>query len=130
MGWAARNRNRSLQVLVVGATNRPGNLDGAMTRPGRLDTLLFVPPPDIQTRIKILETYLRGVPNKEVDIESIAERTENYSGADLENLVKESVLQLLSEVGMSAECLTMENIERVLETFRPSLGSRIGDYKL
>jgi len=130
MGGKEQESFTSGQVLVVGATNRPGNLDGAMTRPGRLDTLLFVPPPDIQTRIKILETYLRGVPNKEVDIESIAERTENYSGADLENLVKESVLQLLSEVGMSAECLTMENIERVLETFRPSLGSRIGDYKL
>ena len=63
----------------MGATNRPGQLDSALTRPGRLDTLVYVPPPDRDTRLKILETYLKPVPKDILDITQLADRLE-YKG--------------------------------------------------
>ena len=109
------------QVLVVGATNRPGSLDSALTRPGRLDTLLYIPPPDLPTRIKIFQTYLKKVPHNDLDIPLIAQKCDNYSGADLENLIKESVLYLLSNEGLDSQELRLDHVMAVLKDYRPSL---------
>ncbi|XP_023349428.1 spermatogenesis-associated protein 5-like protein 1 [Eurytemora carolleeae] len=130
MGGKEQDGLCSGQVLVIGATNRPGVLDSALTRPGRLDSHIYIPPPDRLTRMKILETYLNKVPNKGLDLENIAERTENYSGADLENLVKESVLHLLSQEGMDALELKSEHMETVLNLYRPSLPHNLSQYML
>lgn len=71
-------------VFVIGATNRPEQLDNALCRPGRLDTLVYVPLPDEASRIGILTAQLRKTPvAPDVDINYIASRTHGYSGADL-----------------------------------------------
>ena len=46
-------------IFVIGATNRPDMIDQAMLRPGRLDKLLYVPLPDDQGRVDILQTLIR-----------------------------------------------------------------------
>lgn len=48
-------------VFVIGATNRPDILDNAITRPGRLDQLIYIPLPDLDSRISIFEANLRKV---------------------------------------------------------------------
>jgi transitional endoplasmic reticulum ATPase len=71
-------------VFVIGATNRPEQLDNALCRPGRLDTLVYVPLPDEASRISILKAQLRKTPvASDVDINYIASRTHGFSGADL-----------------------------------------------
>ncbi|KAL8851360.1 MAG: hypothetical protein Q9221_003727 [Calogaya cf. arnoldii] len=71
-------------VFVIGATNRPEQLDNALCRPGRLDTLVYVPLPDEASRIGILKAQLRKTPvAPDVNIEYIASRTHGFSGADL-----------------------------------------------
>ena len=71
-------------VFVIGATNRPEQLDNALCRPGRLDTLVYVPLPDEASRISILRAQLRKTPvASDVNIEYIASRTHGFSGADL-----------------------------------------------
>lgn len=71
-------------VFVIGATNRPEQLDNALCRPGRLDTLVYVPLPDEASRIGILKAQLRKTPvAADVNIEYIASRTHGFSGADL-----------------------------------------------
>lgn len=71
-------------VFVIGATNRPEQLDNALCRPGRLDTLVYVPLPDEVARISILKAQLRKTPvAPDVDINYIASRTHGFSGADL-----------------------------------------------
>lgn len=71
-------------VFVIGATNRPEQLDNALCRPGRLDTLVYVPLPDEASRIGILKAQLRKTPvADDVNIEYIASRTHGFSGADL-----------------------------------------------
>jgi transitional endoplasmic reticulum ATPase len=71
-------------VFVIGATNRPEQLDNALCRPGRLDTLVYVPLPDEASRISILRAQLRKTPvASDVDLAYIASRTHGFSGADL-----------------------------------------------
>ncbi|RLG44301.1 MAG: AAA family ATPase, partial [Thermoproteota archaeon] len=66
-------------VVVIGATNRPDLIDPALLRPGRLERLVYVPPPDKYGRLKILKVLTKKMPlAKDVNLESIAERTENY----------------------------------------------------
>ncbi|MCL5808794.1 MAG: ATP-dependent zinc metalloprotease FtsH [Deltaproteobacteria bacterium] len=80
-------------VILVSATNRPDVLDPALLRPGRVDRQVVVPLPDVKGREKILAVHARKTPLAEdVDFAVIARGTPGFSGADIENLVNESVL--------------------------------------
>ncbi len=86
-------------VMVLGATNRPDMLDEALLRPGRLDRVIYVPPPDRESRKKIFEVYLRNkdILAKDVNIDELVDRTEGYVGADIEALVREAKLAAMRE---------------------------------
>ncbi len=86
-GVAASNEG----VLVLAATNAPWHLDPAFRRPGRFDRILFVPPPDTPARASILRLLLKGKPVGEVDCDTLAKKTEGYSGADLKAVVDVAV---------------------------------------
>jgi transitional endoplasmic reticulum ATPase len=74
-------------VFFVGATNRPELLDEALLRPGRLDQLIYIPLPDHDSRVSILEATLKKSPlAKNISINFIAQKTEGFSGADLAEL--------------------------------------------
>ena len=79
-------------VFVIGATNRPEQLDNALCRPGRLDTLVYVPLPNEPSRASILSAQLRKTPvAPDVDIKYIASRTHGFSGADLGFITQRAV---------------------------------------
>jgi len=85
-------------VVVVAATNRPDLIDPALLRPGRFDKLVYVPPPDFEARLEILKIHTKYLPlAPDVDLYELAKATENYSGADLEALVREAFLLALRE---------------------------------
>ena len=91
------------KVVVIAATNRPDILDPALLRPGRFDRLIYVPPPDKAARLDILKVHTRNVPlAPDVNLETLAEKTEGYTGADLEALVREATMLVLRE--KSKEC--------------------------
>ena len=75
-------------VLVLAATNMPWDVDPAMKRPGRFSRQIFVSPPDSDGRRKMLEIKLEGVPQDGLDLAAIAQRTHNFSGADLDGLIE------------------------------------------
>ena len=80
-------------VIVLGATNRPEILDGALLRPGRFDRRVVVPPPDKDGRRKILEVHTRSLPlDDDVNLDQIASTTPGMVGADLANLANEAAL--------------------------------------
>jgi len=71
-------------VFIIGATNRPDIIDPAILRPGRLDQLIYIPLPDLPSRVQILKSNLRKSPiAKDVDLDYIAQHTNGFSGADL-----------------------------------------------
>ncbi|HVQ44444.1 MAG TPA: ATP-dependent zinc metalloprotease FtsH [Candidatus Saccharimonadia bacterium] len=80
-------------VIVMAATNRPDVLDPALLRPGRFDRRVTLDPPDLKSRVAILEVHSVGKPlEKNIDLEEIAKKTPGFSGADLENLMNEAAI--------------------------------------
>jgi SpoVK/Ycf46/Vps4 family AAA+-type ATPase len=90
------------QLLVLGATNVPWDIDPAFKRPGRFDQRLFVPPPDAAARAAILQLWLAQRPLaadvNDTAIEALAADTPDFSGADLKALVEDAVSALLQDV--------------------------------
>ncbi len=108
-------------VVVIAATNRPDMVDPALLRPGRFDRLIQVGVPDKETRKKIFEVHLRKVPiAKDVKIEKLAEKTENYSGADIQAVVREAAMNALRENKQAKE-VKWKHFEAALKKVPPSL---------
>ena len=85
-------------VVVIGATNRPDIIDPALLRPGRFDRILYVPPPDRDSRLQILKIHAKRKPLAEdVSIEQLADKTDGYTGADLASLSSAAVMLSLRE---------------------------------
>jgi len=85
-------------VVVIAATNRPDIIDPALLRPGRFDKLLYIPPPDLEARKEILKIHTRRKPlADDVNLDEIAERTEGYTGADLEAVCNTAVMLAIRE---------------------------------
>jgi SpoVK/Ycf46/Vps4 family AAA+-type ATPase len=83
-GFGADNQG----VLILAATNMPWDVDSAMKRPGRFSRTVFVPPPDVEARTKIIELKLAGIPHEGIDGRAIATATPHFSGADIDGLVE------------------------------------------
>jgi len=115
-------------VVVIGATNRPDLIDPALLRPGRLERLVYVGPPDFQSRYQILRVLTKKVPlAKDVDLRSIALMTERYSGADLAALVREAAMSALRE-DINAEKVESRHFEIAMSRVKPSLTDEILKY--
>ena len=82
-----------VNVIVLAATNRPDILDPALLRPGRFDRRVVLDPPDIIGRNAILDVHSKGKPlTSNLDLNTIAQQTPGFSGADLANLVNEAAI--------------------------------------
>jgi len=116
----------SLQnVVVIGATNRPDIVDPAILRPGRFDRLIYVPAPEEQSRLRILEIYTKNMPlSDDVDLEGLAQATKGYSGADLEALCREAAMMSLRK-NPEAEKVAYEDFKDAMEEIQPSLTSEM-----
>jgi transitional endoplasmic reticulum ATPase len=114
-------------VVVIGATNRPTLIDPALLRPGRFDELVYVGVPDMAGRRRILAIHTEGMPlANDVDLESLARRTERFTGADLEDLVRRAGLTALRR-GLDAAQVTMADFDTALTETRASVTSEMLD---
>ncbi|PZV12328.1 MAG: AAA family ATPase [Leptolyngbya sp.] len=84
-----------LNVLLIGATNRPDALDPAILRAGRLDLQLKVDLPDLDSRLAILQVHNRDRPLSSVDLTHWATHTDGWNGADLALLSNQAALQAI-----------------------------------
>ena len=109
-------------VFVLAATNHPWDVDTALRRPGRLDRTLLVLPPDRAAREAIVRFHLRDRPVEKLDLGWMAEKTEDFSGADLAHLC-ESAAELAMEESLAtgkARTIAMADFKRALKELRPS----------
>ena len=111
-GFAAADK----PVIVLAATNQPEVLDAALLRPGRFDRQVLVDRPDLSGRKTILEIYTKKVKlSNEIDLDSIAQATSGFAGADLANMVNEAALLAARGNRKSVEQQDLsEAIERVV----------------
>ena len=83
-------------VIVIGATNRPGALDPALRRPGRFDREIEIGVPDKKGRYEVIQIHTRGMPLAEdVDLKKLSDMTHGYTGADLSALGRETAMKAL-----------------------------------
>jgi transitional endoplasmic reticulum ATPase len=112
-------------VLVIGASNRAEFLDPAALRGGRFDVLLLVPPPDVDARVEILKIHTKDMPlDSGVDLMKLADMTEGFSGADIENLVREAAMAAVRH-DWKPRPVEMKHFEEALKEVRPSLSPEV-----
>ena len=108
-------------VVVIGATNRPNLIDPALLRPGRFDELIYVAVPDRAGRAHILSIHAKRMPiAADVDLEDLAARTDRFTGADLEDLVRRAGMFALRE-SIESATVTMAHFEKALSETRASV---------
>ncbi len=108
-------------VVVVGATNRPDIIDQSLLRPGRFDRLVLIPSPDEKSRLEIFKIHTKDMPlAKDVDVEMLADITENYSGADIEALCREAAMLSIRE-NEKADIVKKIHFDKALESVRASI---------
>jgi len=113
-------------VIIIASTNRPDIVDPAFFRPGRFDRLLYVTPPDEDAREKILEVHSKSMPlDDDVKLSKIAQLTEGYSGADLENVCREAGMQAIREKMEDLKTIESKHFEASLEKINSTLPADI-----
>jgi transitional endoplasmic reticulum ATPase len=106
------------KVVVIGATNRPDALDPALRRPGRFDREIEIGIPDDKGRQEILEIHTRGMPlTDEVNLNSMANVTHGFVGADLEAVCREAAMKslrnVLPEINLEESKIPIETLNKI-----------------
>lgn len=118
-------------VFVLGATNRPDQLDPALLRGGRLSRTIEIPLPDFKGRIALLQLFTAGMPLDRVDVDGLARRTAGHSGADLKALCQQAAVEALTR---SSAVVAVADFDAALvkrggpATGRPEPGRAGGPY--
>lgn len=89
--------NAKKNVFVIGATNRPDQIDPAILRPGRLDQLIYISLPDEASRLSIFTATLAKSPVDGVDLNFMAKHTNGFSGADIAEICQRAAKLAIRE---------------------------------
>lgn len=109
-------------VVVIGATNRPTLVDPALLRPGRFDELVHVGTPDEKGRERILGIHTAAMPLAEdVLLAGIAAKTDRFTGADLEDVVRRAGLNALRRAGGEVKSVTAADFADALDDSRATV---------
>jgi transitional endoplasmic reticulum ATPase len=108
-------------IFVVAATNRPDLLDLSLIRPGRIDLTIFVAPPDEQSREAILRVITKKMPlANNILLTDIAHKSDDYSGADLESLCRETAISALNRAAKKLIILN-QDFDFAFRNVKPSI---------
>ena len=96
-------------------------LDSALMRPGRFDRIVYVNVPDKKGRLSIFKIHTKNMPlDKDIDLEEFSEKTEGYTGADIESLCREAAMLALRE-DINTEKVKKKDFEKAMEKVSPSV---------
>ncbi len=111
---------RSLKnVVVIGATNRPDILDPALMRSGRFDRLIEIPAPGEAERVEIFKILTKKMPmDKSVNLKDLARITDGFTGADIENLIREAGMAAIRD---DAKKVTNSHFDQSFNSIVPSI---------
>jgi len=112
-------------VVVLAATNRPEDIDPALLRPGRFDKVIEIPMPDAKARLAIFEVHTKRMPlDKDVDLIELANMTENYTGAEIENIVREAGMNAIRN---NREIVTKNDFLKALKEIKPTIPKEVSE---
>ncbi len=108
-------------VVIVAATNRPDLIDAALLRPGRFDRIIMAPVPDKKAREQILKVHTEKMKiAKDVNLKTIADKTEFYTGSDLSAITREAAMIALRK-NINAKEVTKAHFDEALKKVRASV---------
>ncbi|MBC28681.1 MAG: ATPase [Euryarchaeota archaeon] len=112
-------------VIVIAATNRPEMIDPALLRSGRFERVMHIPPPDHTSLKKIIQIHARDMPLGKFDLDSLADRMQNFTGADVEAVCREAAL-----IAMRAEkkSVSKKHFEQAIDRVRPTITPDMLEY--
>ncbi|MCL5412259.1 MAG: AAA family ATPase, partial [Candidatus Marsarchaeota archaeon] len=85
-------------IIILAATNRPDIIDPALMRPGRFDKIIDIPMPDRNARLAILKVHTKRMTlSRDVSLDELAEATEGYTGAEIENICREAGMNAIRD---------------------------------
>ena len=123
------DKGKNLHVYVIGATNKPWDLDWAFIR--RFQKRILVPLPDHHTRLMMLKLYTSNLHiEQDVDLHELARLSEGFSGSDIRDVCQSAQLKLIGEFFESGKAmdkeakprsLTMNDFRQILEDRKPSV---------
>lgn len=123
------DKGKALHVYVIGATNKPWDLDWAFIR--RFQKRIMVPLPDSGTRLNMLKHYVGNLSIAEdVDISELSRLSEGFSGSDIRDVCQSAQLSLIGEFFESGKAvdkeakpraLTMQDFRQIFDTRKPSV---------
>ncbi|XP_014865655.1 PREDICTED: vesicle-fusing ATPase isoform X1 [Poecilia mexicana] len=123
-------------ILVIGMTNRPDLIDDALMRPGRFEVKMEIGLPDEKGRVQILNIHTNKMRSfnllaADVDVKELAAETKNYSGAELEGLVRAAQSTAMNRhiKATSTVEVDMERAEKLQVTRADFMGSLNNDIK-
>ncbi|MGC8586206.1 MAG: CDC48 family AAA ATPase [Candidatus Micrarchaeia archaeon] len=112
-------------VVVLAATNRPDMIDPALLRPGRFDKIIEIPLPDEKARYEIFKVHTRKMPlDKDVKLEELAKQTENYTGAEIENIVREAGMNAIRS---NRDKVNKHDFEVAMQEVRPAIPKELAE---
>lgn len=109
-------------ILIIGATNAPWDVDSAFKRTGRFDRTFFIPPPDEEARQEIFELYLKDLPIEELDYKELSNITDGFSGADIKGVVdkvSEDIIEQIIESGEDMK-INQEDLSYMIDSTKQS----------
>lgn len=116
----------SAGVVVIGITNRPDLVDTSLLRPGRLDLIVYVGSPDEKARQEILRIITQPMPlATDVNLESIAQSTRSFSGADLVALCREAAVSAMQN---KSETVLNADFAKAIRLVRPSITKDVEEW--
>ena len=123
------DKGKALHVYVIGATNKPWDLDWAFIR--RFQKRILVPLPDHNTRLNMLKHYTGNLEvTEDVDLHELARLSEGFSGSDIRDVCQSAQLSLIGEFFESGKAmdreakpraLTMHDFRNIFDTRKPSV---------
>ncbi len=114
---------RTTDIVVLGATNRPDRIDNALLRAGRFDHRLSVPVPDKKARKKIFAIHTRDMPlGDDVNLDYLVNDTEYYVGADIESVCREAGLKAIKN---NSEKVQMAHFDQAVKEVKPSVDEEV-----
>jgi SpoVK/Ycf46/Vps4 family AAA+-type ATPase len=123
------DKGKSFHVYVIGATNKPWDLDWAFIR--RFQKRILVPLPDHHTRLMMLKLYMSTLQiTQDVDLHELARLSEGFSGSDIRDVCQSAQLSLIGEFFESGKAmdkeakpraLTMVDFRQIFEERKPSV---------
>lgn len=126
-------------VVVIAATNRPDIMDPALLRPGRFDKSIYIGPPDKESRKSIFGIHTKNRPlADDVDLGTLADRTEGCTGADIAAICNEAVMNAVrrlvasnpnpTEADIESCKVAAEDFDKALDKFGPKSRQELKDY--